>query len=297
MNALATIQNTQAVNYSGASNDRQLVSLWLNGKTPATIKAYTANIAAFFDHIDGKPLAAISIADIQNFLATTPLDQNGKPRLNTVKARLIALKSLFAYALSVGYLNFNVTAAVKLPTMPNTLAARILTQKQVKAIRAAAESEREKAMIALGFDGMLRISEIAKLTVGDCRLNEKGQIVLTLRETKSGGTQFVLINKTAAAVLAPLLNNDPEKPLFPSRKGGTALTPTQVHRILKDVFHRAGLADNVSAHWLRHAGATTAINKGASVPLVSKTLRHKSIATTSRYIDINPEESASLFLD
>jgi integrase/recombinase XerD len=50
-----------------------------------------------------------------------------------------------------------------------------------------------------------------------------------------------------------------EGPVFRSAKGG-ALDPSQVHRIVKATAARAGLSAAVSAHWLRHAHASHALD-------------------------------------
>ena len=59
-----------------------------------------------------------------------------------------------------------------------------------------------------------------------------------------------------------LRSADPEAPVFRSRQGG-ALDASQVHRIVKAAAQRAGLSDAVSAHWLRHAHVSHALDRGA----------------------------------
>ena len=55
----------------------------------------------------------------------------------------------------------------------------------------------------------------------------------------------------------------PDAPVFRSAKGG-ALDPSQ-HRIVKAAAARAGLSAAVSAHWLRHAHASHALDRGAPI--------------------------------
>ena len=45
-------------------------------------------------------------------------------------------------------------------------------------------------------------------------------------------------------------------------------------------------AEKVSPHWLRHAHATHALDKGAPLRLVQATLGHASLDTTSKYLHI-----------
>jgi integrase/recombinase XerD len=83
--------------------------------------------------------------------------------------------------------------------------------------------------------------------------------------------------------------------VFRPGKGGH-LTPVQVHRIVKQAAQRAGLSDRVSAHWLRHAHASHALDRGAPVSLVQATLGHASVATTGRYLHARPNDSSARYL-
>ncbi len=49
--------------------------------------------------------------------------------------------------------------------------------------------------------------------------------------------------------------------------------------------NRAGLTKNVSPHVLRHTFATTALQKGISLPTVEKILGHNSLPTTAIYLN------------
>ena len=55
-------------------------------------------------------------------------------------------------------------------------------------------------------------------------------------------------------------------------------------------------AEKVSPHWLRHAHATHALDKGAPLRLVQATLGHASLDTTSKYLHIRPSESSGDYL-
>jgi site-specific recombinase XerD len=86
-----------------------------------------------------------------------------------------------------------------------------------------------------------------------------------------------------------------DAPVFRSAKGGH-LDASQVHRIAKAAAVRAGLAPAVSAHWLRHAHASHALDRGAPIHLVQATLGHASVVTTGRYLHARPNDSSSRFL-
>lgn len=53
---------------------------------------------------------------------------------------------------------------------------------------------------------------------------------------------------------------------------------------------------DVSPHWLRHAHASHALDRGAPVHLVKDTLGHASLATTSQYAHARPGDSSARYL-
>jgi site-specific recombinase XerC len=76
-----------------------------------------------------------------------------------------------------------------------------------------------------------------------------------------------------------------EEPVFRSRRG-RHLDPSAIFRIVRLAAERAELnaGSKVSPHWLRHAHATHALERGAPIHLVQATLGHSSVATTGRSV-------------
>ena len=89
---------------------------------------------------------------------------------------------------------------------------------------------------------------------------------------------------------------DESQPVFPSRKGRRHLTRVQVFRIIRAAAKRAGVDEHVSPHWLRHAHASRALERGAPIHLVQATLGHSNVATTGKYLHARPTESSSRYL-
>ena len=55
--------------------------------------------------------------------------------------------------------------------------------------------------------------------------------------------------------------------------------------IVRSVADRAGITRDVSPHVVRHTFATTALQKGISLPTVQKILGHDRLATTAIYLN------------
>jgi len=264
------------------------VDLWLHGRSPGTQRAYAADVLAFRAHV-GCTLPQVTLGDLQGF------QDSLAPLATATQARkLSAVKSLLSFGHRTGYLVVNVGAAVRLPKIKDALAERILDMDAVLHMLALERNPRNKALLRLLYLGGLRISEACGLRVRDLQPNgDAGQITVF---GKGGKTRVVLLKASMWTDLARLRGAIPDAAVFRSREGGGALDPSQVHRIVKIAAKRAGLSEAVSAHWLRHAHVSHALDRGAPVHLVQATVGHASLATTSRYAHARPNDSSSRYL-
>lgn len=286
------IEKTQVDRAPQASSDDGMVALWLgNYRSPATKRGYGRDVAQFRAMV-GKPLRDVVLRDIHQFEAGLQVLASV-----TIARRLSAVKSLFSFAHRLGYLPFDVGAAVKLPAVKDTLAERILTEEQVLRMLHLVRKPRDAAMVRLVYSAGLRVSEVCGLHWRDCieRDNDQGQINVF---GKGGKTRPVLIPSPVwLRVIAQRKRGaGPDHPVFVSRKDGGSLTPRQVARIVKVAAERAGLSAAVSPHWLRHAHASHALDRGAPVHVVQSTLGHASLTTTTRYTHARPGDSSARYL-
>ncbi len=83
---------------------------------------------------------------------------------------------------------------------------------------------------------------------------------------------------------------------YPYGVGGLRLDPSAAWRIVRKAAARAGIDGNVSPHWLRHAHASHALERGAPVALVRDTLGHSSVSTTNGYLHARPNDSSARYL-
>ena len=271
-----------------ADDDAQMVRLWLaRSSSPNTRRNYEREAGRFLAHV-GRPLALVRISDLQAYLATRPGSSA------TVALAASVLKSLFGFAQEVGYLRFNIGAAVKAPPVKNTLAERIMSETDALLMIRQEPALRNRVLLTVLYGGGLRISEVCGLRWRDLAARqETGQATIF---GKGGKTRVVLLSAATWKVLTALRGEAGlDEPVFLSRNGG-ALDPSAVHRVVKAAAARAGLSSEVSAHWLRHAHASHSLDRGAPIHLVQATLGHASVATTGRYLHARPSDGSSRFL-
>jgi integrase/recombinase XerD len=272
-----------------ANSDGQVIELWLYGRPLHTQRAYAGDIARFLGGA-GKPLPAVTLADIQGFAdSLSALAPASRYRT------LSAVKSLLAFGHRVGYLAFDAGRALRLPPVRDRLAERILPEADVHRILSLETNQRNRALLTLLYASGVRVSEACGLCWRDVRANG-GAAQITVFG-KGGKTRAIQLPASVATLLAKLRGKDGEEdPVFRSRKHGAALRPLAVLRIVRQAARRAGIEAAVSPHWLRHAHASHALDRGAPIHLVQATLGHASINTTGRYLHARPKDSSGRFL-
>lgn len=306
------IQPAPIPNYSGAETDGRLVELWLARKAPSTQRKYAEDLDKFSDFTEGKPLAHITLSDLHDFaeFISVLMAPSSQGRV------LATIKSLLSFANKVGYLPFNIGAAVELPKVKNTLSERILTEAEVHRMMNSPKNIRDRALLCVLYAGALRREEAVDLKWRDLKDRDDlgpgvGQATFFGKGSKTGVT--LLPESVYAQVIALRKVTDKtadgkkvqryareDEPVFKSRKTrnghGGHLEVSQVNRIVSKAAKDSGIERAVSPHWLRHAHASHAHARKTDLALIRDTLRHSSIATTGRYLHARPNDSSALHL-
>ncbi|MFZ3352641.1 MAG: tyrosine-type recombinase/integrase, partial [Xanthobacteraceae bacterium] len=127
-----------------------------------------------------------------------------------------------------------------------------------------------------------RLSEVLNLRWD--QVDFKGGI-MTLRETKAGRPQVVVMNAPARQVLKQLNEAESSEWVLPSiADRSRPLSKTAIENAWQRIRSAAELAD-VRLHDLRHTVGSHAGQSGANAFLVRDLLRHKNLSMTSRYVN------------
>ncbi len=271
-----------------AETDEQLLRLWLHGRPATTTRAYIADVDRFRIFVE-KPLGSVTVGDVQAFSDTLE-DLSDASRAR----KLSAVKSLLSFGHRIGYLPFDVGRPVRLPRIKDTIAERILPEDTVLAMITLEPGQRNRALLRLLYGAGLRVSELCGLRWRDFQERDDSAQVTVFG--KGGRTRHVLLSVGTWETLSAIRDDAGEDaPVFVSRKGSPLCT-SQAFRIVRQAARRAGVEKDVSPHWMRHAHASHALDRGAAVHLVQATLGHSSVATTGRYLHARPTESSSKYL-
>lgn len=282
----ATLQALQ----EQADNDEQAISLWLDGRSPHTERAYRADIERLRAFVR-KPLHRLKLPDLQEF-AHGLVELSG-----ATQARILAsVKSLLSFCHRMGYLSFDVGAPLRLPKFKTKLAERILTESDVHCMIRMEQGPRNRALLGFLYIAGLRVSEVCGLRWRDLKDREDGGQLNVYG--KGGKTRVVRVEGENWRRLMGLFpqRGEGDEPVFGSQKGGGAILPSHAWRIVKAAAERCRVKGHVSPHWLRHSHASHALEKGAPIHLVQATLGHANLATTGRYLHARPSDSSARFL-
>jgi len=269
-------------NHSGATSDEQLMKLWLSGRPLSSVIAYKPVAMAFLMELpDG--LQGATVAQVMAWAETL----NGKPA--TIARKISTIKSLLSFGYRTGYLVFNVGRILRTPKIPDNLNEKILEEDAVGGLIGIADLGRDKILIRFLYASGARIAEAVRI-----RFKDLNDFRVTL-QGKGTRTRTLMLPSTIADELRTLRRNNEvdEAPVFKSYRG-KQLTARDARRIVTDTGKKAGL--KLWPHLLRHAHASHSLDAGCPLTLISNSLGHRNIATTSRYLHARPNDGSSRFL-
>ena len=275
-----------------ADNDQELMKIWLHGKSQHTQRYYKTDTVRFFKFVK-KPLRQIILTDLQNFsdsLDSEDLTDGSKRRI------LSSVKSLISFAHKLGYLPFDISRPLILPTPKDTLAERILSENEVKRIISSENHPRNNLILKTLFITGIRVSELCSLKRKDLKeRTDGGQMTIYGKGSK---TRVVLIPEPLWSDLMEHGNGcSDESAVFRGRKNSKQLHHTTILRIVRKAAQKAGVNKPVSPHWMRHVNSSLAIENKAPLHVVQASLGHSSIQTTSRYLHVKPDDCSSKYLE
>lgn len=163
-----------------------------------------------------------------------------------------------------------------------------------------AGGKRNEMLFVLGINSALRISDLLSLTVSDI-MDENGKVreAVNLSEQKTGKNKLFPLNDAAKKVIAEYVEEarpDRGAALFPSRKGGKAISRIQAWEILKNAAEEVGI-ENVGTHTLRKTFGYHIYMRTNNLGLVQKLLNHRSSGETLKYIGIDQNEMDEAYLN
>ncbi len=215
----------------------------------------------------------------------------------TVNRRISAVMSLVKFARRVGATEADPRDHVDAEKVVVYRDTRGLSADQARRLlrqpdRTTRKGKRDFALLLLLLENALRRAEVVGLTVGDFDADSRTLLV----RGKGRGTQKERITLSAAATqaLRGYLEgcehaSRAEAPLFINVSpayNGRGLTADGLYKIVRETAEKAGLANLLSPHRLRHTAITLALDAaGGDIRRVQRLSRHARLETLQIYDD------------
>ena len=268
------------------------------GLAKNTITAYQADLERYFHYLSINKLEFDQITPDQltGYLAWLRGMQNTEFEIgeSSIARNVISLRGYYSYLASEHEL-VNPAINLKPPRIPKRL-PKALSIDQVMAILNIAGDDfisvRDKAIIELLYSTGARVSELTNLNTTDISKVEsaEGGVTTVKLKGKGGKERVVPIGSYGVSALNEYLTRSrptlsklsSQKALFLNQRGGRLTRQTAWNVVAKSAA-RAGMADLVTPHSMRHSFATHLLDGGADIRVVQELLGHASVTTTQIY--------------
>ncbi|MGA2917952.1 MAG: tyrosine-type recombinase/integrase [Methanoregula sp.] len=161
---------------------------------------------------------------------------------------------------------------------------QIFTRDEVRAMVAACQSSRDRAMVSILYEAGLRSIEIGELSWGDITLDEYGARIHVCKKTDFPRTIRLTASKPYIAAWKNDYPYDPsENALVFFTRQNTPLQYEGLAQHLKDIAKRAGIQKKFTPHLMRHTRITHMVEEGIDEAVIKMfmwgTLRTTQLAT------------------
>jgi integrase/recombinase XerD len=268
------------------------------GLASNTTAAYRRDLERFFHYlsINQLNLAQVTAEELVGYVSWLRGRSNTEFKIgeSSIARNIISLRSYFTY-LSKEHQYSNPTLNFYPPKIPKRL-PKALTVEQIMSILEISGDDlislRDRALLELLYATGGRVTEIINLNTTDISTikNEDSEIT-TVRVKGKGGKERVVpigsfgltaVNDYLTRARPTLCKVLTQKALFLNQRGGR-LTRQSAWSIVANRAARAGLAEVVTPHSMRHSFATHLLDGGADIRVVQELLGHASVTTTQIY--------------
>jgi integrase len=161
---------------------------------------------------------------------------------------------------------------------------------------------RNYALVVLGLNSALRISDILNLTWGDVFDFEENEFKthVYIREKKTGKNKKFLLNQNATGAILRLSKRlghiNVSEYIFKSREGqNKPISRYMAIKIIKEGCKAVGIKEHIGCHSLRKTFGYHSWKKGVPIPVLMELYNHSNQAITKLYLGINQDDIDNVY--
>lgn len=281
---------------------------WLThekGYSPHTVTGYQHDLLEFCTGLpENTAIQCIDTAAVRQFI----VGLHGKNNPATVARKLSALRSFFHYLQRQKIITADPLAGISGPKIAQLIPVFLTVDEVFQLLEAPGKKDRfmtrDRAILELLYSTGIRVAELVSRNLDDLdfetemlRVRGKGnkeRLVPVGRPAREAvqawlpGRQKLLQERAARGLTID------EDALFLNGRGGR-LTTRSIERFVQTYSERAGIAQTVTPHALRHSFATHLLEMGADLRSVQELLGHASLSTTQRYTHLTLDHLAEVY--
>ena len=268
------------------------------GLAANTVTAYKSDLERFFHYlsINNLSLEKINSEDLTMYVAWLRGMGNTEFKIgeSSIARNVIGLRSYFSY-LAKEHKYYDPTANFKPPKIPKRLPKALSIEQIISILNIAGDDQisiRDRAILELLYSTGARVSELIDLNAVDiATTTSDDQVSTTVKLKGKGGKERVVpigsfavkaVNDYLTRSRPNLIKVSSQRALFLNQRGGR-LSRQSAWNVVTANAQRAGVADQVSPHSMRHSFATHLLDGGADIRVVQELLGHASVTTTQIY--------------
>ncbi len=214
--------------------------------------------------------------------------------INSISRNLVAVKMLYRFLLTEGFIKEDITGLIEFPRMskklPHVLSLREINLLLDKANFKSNLGLRDQAILELLYATGLRVSELIYLKIDDINM-ENCMLKCLGKGSKEriipfGSKAYQSLRLYLDKVRQKLVKNLNVDILFLNSRG-ERLSRQGIFYLVKKYVRKAGIEKKVTPHTLRHTLATHLLENGADLRSVQEMLGHSDISTTQIYTHVS----------
>ena len=246
-----------------------------------TQRNYIRDVGRFSTFL-GRPPHTATAEDLRRFQVEQRDAGVPAPTMNSIVA---ALRFFFTHTLDRPDLArklFRVSHPRKLPV--------VLSPDEVARLLQATTCLKHQAALSVAYGAGLRVAEVAHLKVADI---DSERMLLRVERGKGGQYRNAMLSADLLALLRQWWKVGRQQSvmhrdgwLFPGQHACKPISTRQLHRIVVEAAHAAGIAKRVGPHTLRHSFATHLLEDGVDIRVIQALLGHAKLENTAFYTKV-----------
>ena len=233
-----------------------LMELEIKGVGPHTIQSYVKAILTL--GYEGKPYETLERADLFGWMSWLNSNGYSPQSIETYRRRAKSFLRWVHGCQSARDLSPPPVNCIVVPKRKHDLPREVLSKPEIRAMLQICESQRNRALIHVGYESGCRAGELLGMHIRDVELDRYGAVLIV--RGKTGARRIRLVESVPDLQLWLNMHprrSNPDAFLWPNRpEASRALTVNRVNAILHSLALRAGIRKRVHPHLLRHSRAT-----------------------------------------